>query len=42
MKRLRSRILMLFAGVMALAMVVAACGGGDAEPAPTATPQIIV
>ena len=38
MKRLSSRVLILFSAVLALAMVVAACGGGDDTPAPTAAP----
>lgn len=38
MKRLSNRVLILFSAVLALAMVVAACGGGDDTPAPTAAP----
>ena len=46
MKRLRSRVLILFSAVMAVAMVAAACGGGEdptaAPVAPAATPTPIV
>ncbi len=46
MKHLRSRVLILFSAVMALAMVVAACGGGEdptaAPVAPAATPTPVV
>ena len=42
MKRLSSRVLILFSAVLALAMVVAACGGGDDTPAPTAAPIVVV